>query len=81
MSRLVVYLKPKFEEYDVKVYVYNDVGKLIEERSYLGIKQVVIRASEIRVSRQLFHDYLALVVETQVPNIEVKENSLLYISG
>lgn len=80
MPKLIIYLKPKFEEYDVKVYIYSQEGRLLEEKNFEKIKQIVIRAGEVRISRQLFHEHQALIMDTQNPRIEVGEG-LLYISS
>lgn len=81
MSKIVIYVKPKLEEYEVKVYVYDANGKLIDEKAFLKVKQVVIRSPEVRLSRQLFHEYIALMIEAKSPKIEVREEGLLYILG
>lgn len=77
----MVYIKPKLEEYDVKIYFYGIDGKLVNSKEFNGIKQIVIKSQEVRVSRQIFHEYLALIVETTEPKVETKEGSLLYIQG
>mgnify|MGYP001772695086 CR=1 FL=1 len=81
MPKLIIYVKPKFEEYEVKVYTYSDDGKLVSEESYTKVKQVVIKSPEIRLSRQLFHDYVALIVDAEKPKVEVEEGGLLRVSG
>lgn len=79
MPKVILYIKPKFEEYEVDLYIYDETGKLVEERVYPSIKQVVIKSGEVRVSRQLFHEFMALIVEVKSLKLEIKENSLLYI--
>jgi hypothetical protein len=81
MPKVIVYLKPKFEEYDVEVYVYDVYGRLVDKRSIEHVKQLVIKAPEIRVSRQLFHEYTALLVDADKPRIDFKEGGLVYIYG
>lgn len=81
MSKVVVYVKPKFEEYEVRVYTYSADGKLLDEKAFSSVKQVVIRSPEIRLSRQLFHEYIALIVDVGVPKIEIREGGILYILG
>ncbi|MEM4717350.1 MAG: hypothetical protein QXE81_01140 [Desulfurococcaceae archaeon] len=81
MSKLMIYIKPKLEEYDVKIYFYGTDGRLIRSKEFYGIKQIVIKSQEVRISRQIFHEYLALIVETIDPRVETKEGSLLYIQG
>lgn len=61
--------------------MYDGEGKLVSEKEYSSIKQLVVKSQEVRLSRQIFHDYLALIVEANSPRIEVKENGLLYIHG
>ncbi|MEM4762966.1 MAG: hypothetical protein QXH78_02920 [Desulfurococcaceae archaeon] len=81
MPKFIIYIKPKFEEYDVKIYMYDGEGRLVSEKEYSSIKQLVVKSQEVRLSRQMFHEYLALIVEASSPRIEVKENGLLYIHG
>jgi len=79
MPKIITYLKPKFEEYDVEIYVYGDEGKLIERKTATHVKQVVIKAPEVRISRQLFHEYTALIIESKTARVDVKEDGLIYI--
>ena len=81
MPKVVVYIKPKSEEYDVKIYLYDDEGKLVNGETYSSIKQIAIKTQEVRLSRQIFYDYLALIIDAASPRIEVKEGGLLYIHG
>jgi len=81
MFKLILYVKPRLEEYDVKVYVYDSSGKLVEERGFPRVKQVVIRSPEVRLSRQLFHEYIAMVLDAFQPRLELKEGGLLYVYG
>lgn len=79
MTKIMVYLTPRVEEYDVHVYVYNNEGKLSLSKEYKGVKQVVIRSPEVRISRQLFFEKIAILVEAENPEIELKKEGLLYI--
>lgn len=81
MAKVVISLKHRPEEYEVKIRIYGNDGKLIDTREYNGIKQVVIRAREVRISRQIAPDPLVLVLDAEKPDVEVKEGSLLYIHG
>lgn len=81
MSKLILYIKPKFEEYEVKVCIYDSTGKLVEEKAFFGVKQIVIKGLEVRLSKQLFHEYIALIVDAPTPKVEVKEGGLLYVFG
>lgn len=81
MPKVMIYVKPKFEEYEVRVYTYDANGKLIEERGFSSVKQIVIRCPEIRLSRQLFHEYIALIANTETPKVEIKEGGILYVLG
>ncbi|MEM0000024.1 MAG: hypothetical protein QXH02_00395 [Desulfurococcaceae archaeon] len=81
MPKVIVYVKPKFEEYEVKVYTYDADGKLVDERVFSSVKQVVIRSPETRLSKQLFHEYVALIVDAEKPRIEVRKEGVLYIHG
>ena len=72
-------LKHKPEEYDVKVNIYNDEGKLVKEYTYSGVKQLVFKTSEVRVSRQLSIEPFTLVTYAEKPKVELREETLLYI--
>lgn len=79
MPKIMIYLNPKTEEYDVQVYFYDSSGKLSSRLEYKGVKQIVIRTPEVRLSRQLFHDKVALIVEAVNPRIDLRGDGLLYI--
>ena len=79
MAKVMVFLKHKPEEYIVKTIIYNDDGQKVEEKNYDGIKQVIIKACEVRLSRQLSPDPFSIVIDAKNPEIEVKEGTLLYI--
>ncbi len=81
MAKLIISLKHKPEEYDVKIKIYGSDGKLLDTKEYSGIKQLVIRSKEVRISRQIAPDPFVLIIDAEKPDIEVKEGSLLYISG
>ncbi len=79
MSKVMVFLRHKPEEYAVKTIIYSDDGQKVEEKNYDGIKQVIIKAGEVRISRQLSPDPFSLVIDAKNPKIEVKEGTLLYV--
>ncbi len=79
--KIFVSLKHKPEEYIVKLRIYDDNGKLVDSKEYEGVKQLVIRARETRISRQLAPEPYTLVIDVEKPRIELKENTLLYIEG
>ena len=81
MSKIITYIKPKFEEYKVDLYEYDNEGKLIGEKSYDHVKQIVIHSSEVRLSRQLFYESIVLIIEGNMLRVEIKNNSILYIHG
>lgn len=53
----------------------------MDSKEYEGVKQLVIRARETRISRQLAPEPYTLVIDVEKPRIELKENTLLYIEG
>lgn len=69
------------EEYDVKIYIYDDDGRLVESKNFNKVKQIILRTREIRVSRQIFYEQLALVIDSDSPRIEYREGGILYISN
>lgn len=77
--KVMVYLKPMLEEYEVRLYLYNEEGKLIDVKSYTRVKQIVVRAEEVRVSRQIFHEQLAMIIESSSPRVEYRDGGVLYI--
>lgn len=79
MPVAMLYLQPRLEEYNVTLYIYDSSGKLVESKQYSGIKQVVIRSPEVRISRQLFYDEIAVVIELRNPKVELKEGGILYV--
>jgi hypothetical protein len=81
LGKVIVYIKPKFEELDVEIHVYDSEGKMIERRVVEHAKQIVINAPEVRISRQLFYENLALIIESNTPSIDVKETGLVRIKG
>jgi len=81
LAKVIIYIKPKFEELDVEIHVYDSEGKMIEKRVIEHAKQIVISAPEVRISRQLFYENIALVIESNTPSIDVKETGLVRIKG
>ncbi|GEM_PF-918124 len=79
MYRLMIMLRYKPEEYHVKIYVYNGVGKLVDTREYNGVKQVILKTKEVLVSRQLSLEPFTIVTCAEKPRIDFRENSLLYV--
>ncbi len=79
LAKIVISLKYKPEEYDALVKTYNDEGRLEREDEYKGIKQVVIHAREVRISRQIAPSPIVLVVEAVKPRYRLVENNILYV--
>ncbi|WP_052833872.1 hypothetical protein [Staphylothermus marinus] len=79
MGKIVLSLKHKPEEYSVLIKVYGGDGALVKEESIDHIKQVIIKAGEVRLSRQLSPEPLVVVIDAEKPSIMVKEGTLLYI--
>lgn len=79
LYRLIVIFQHKPEEYDVKIDVYGEDGKLVETREYNSIKQVIFRVREILISRQLSEKPFTIVVEAVKPRIDPRGDNLLYI--
>ncbi len=81
MAKIMLSLRHKPEEYDVTIRIYNDEGILVEEKKYESIKQVVIRARETRISRQIAPSPIVLVVDLDEPQVELQGENILVIGG
>ncbi len=79
MYKLMVIMEHRPEEYVVTINMYSGEGKLVETKSYEGVKQVVLRAREVSIAKQLSPQPIVLIVSIDKPRIDFKENSLLYI--
>ncbi len=79
MPKILLSLHYKPEEYNVKIAIYNDEGKLEESREYKGVKQVVLRVPETRISRQIADSPVVLVVHGEKPIIELKAGNILVV--
>ncbi len=79
MAKAFISIHHRPEEYDVKVYVYSDDGKLYREKVYEKIKQVVIKnPREVRISAQLASNPTVLIVSIDRVSVNVRDN-ILYI--
>ncbi|MCD6488645.1 MAG: hypothetical protein J7K21_05415 [Desulfurococcales archaeon] len=82
MPKLFIALEHQPERYNVAISIYSDEGSLIEERVFKEVKQVVIKsAKEIRLSAQLASNPVVIVASIEKPIVELKHESILYISG
>ena len=79
MARVFISLNHKPEKYDVAISIYSEQGRLVEEREYRGVKQVVLKAREVRVSAQLASNPIVLIAELDNPSIEVVGEDILSI--
>ncbi|ADI32067.1 hypothetical protein [Staphylothermus hellenicus] len=79
MGKVVLSLKHRPDEYSVLARVYDSDGSLVREEGFDHIKQVIIKAGEVRLSRQLSPEPIVIVVDAEKPSIMVKEGALLYI--
>jgi len=79
--KMMIALYHKPEEYDVKLSIYDDEGKLVKEEVFRGIKQVVVKGVEVRVAAQLANNPFVLVVDVEKPIYSLKEGRLLVIGG
>ena len=77
MPKLFIALEHQPERYNVAISIYSDEGSLFKE-----VKQVVIKsAKEIRLSAQLASNPVVIVASIEKPIVELKHESILYISG
>ncbi|MEM0380748.1 MAG: hypothetical protein QW607_09600 [Desulfurococcaceae archaeon] len=81
MNRLFIVLEYKPEEFDVSISLYNEEGKLVESKEFSRVKQIVIDNCRVLVSKHLKNKPFVLIAEAFRFNIDLKENSLLYING
>ena len=79
MAKIFIYLKYRPEIYDVVVDVYDEQGKHLSRSEYSGVKQVVVRAREVRVSAQLSSNPFALVIDVSKPYVELSGKDILYV--
>jgi len=80
VGKVVLYLYPMFEEYAVKAFYYSDEGRLAESWEFKEVKNVVITAKQVSLSRQLAKEPLAIVVDVERPVVEFK-GGVLKIAG
>jgi len=79
MPKIMAALYHKPEEYDVLVSIYNSEGMLVKEKKLEGIKQVIVKSKEVRVSAQLSNNPIVLIIDIDKPIYNVKEGKLLII--
>ena len=79
MPKIMTALYHKPEEYDVIISIYSDEGLLVKEEKLKGIKQVIVKSKEVRVSAQLANNPIVLIIDTDKPVYSVKEGKLLII--
>ncbi len=79
MPKIMTALYHKPEEYDVIISIYSDEGLLVKEEKLEGIKQVIVKSKEVRVSAQLANNPIVLSIDTDKPAYSVKEGKLLII--
>jgi len=79
MPKIMTALYHKPEEYDVIISIYSDEGLLVKEEKLEGIKQVIVKSKEVRVSAQLANNPIVLIIDTDKPVYSVKEGKLLII--
>lgn len=79
MGKVILSLKHKPEEYSVSIRIYDDGGFLVKEEKYDHIKQVIIKAGEVRLSRQISPEPFVIVIDAEKPSITIKEETLLFI--
>lgn len=79
MPKIIAALYHRPEEYDVVISTYSNEGLLIKEEKFKGIKQVIIKSRETRVSAQLSNNPMVLIIDIDKPIYNVKEGKLLII--
>lgn len=79
MPKIIVALYHRPEEYDIVISTYSNEGLLIKEEKFEGIKQVIIKSREIRVSAQLSNNPMVLIIDIDKPIYNIKEGKLLII--
>ncbi len=79
MPKIMTALYHKPEEYDVIISIYNNEGLLVKEEKIEGIRQVIVRSKDVRISAQLANNPVVLIIDTDKPVYRVKEGKLLII--
>jgi hypothetical protein len=79
MKMIMLTLKHRPENYDVTVEVYDENGKLVEKKEHEGIKQIVVRGGEVRISRQIAGSPTVIVINAEKPELKVKAGSIIYV--
>ena len=79
MPKIMTALYHKPEEYDVIISIYNDEGLLVKEEKLEGIKQLIVKSKEVRVSAQLSNNPIVLIIDTDKPVYSAKEGKLIII--
>ena len=79
MPKIMAAIYHRPEEYDVILSIYDNKGLLVKEEKFEGIKQVIIKSREIRVSAQLANNPIVLIIDTEEPVYSLKEGKLLII--
>ncbi len=77
--KILLSLHHRPEEYRVKLSIYNGDGKLVDARTYNGVKQVVLRTCEARVSRQVAASPVVLMIDAEEPHVELREGGILVV--
>ncbi|RLG84056.1 MAG: hypothetical protein DRO40_02505 [Thermoprotei archaeon] len=75
--KIILVLTQKPEKYDVKISVYDEAGKLISEKEYENIKQIVVKNSEVLISAQLAPTPTVITILTEKPEINYRHNRLI----
>jgi hypothetical protein len=79
--KAILYVTPKPEQYKITVYLYSNDGKLVESSVYDGIKHVVIEECTVRLSSQIVHDEISIVVDSEEISVTKRGDSILVIRG
>ncbi len=79
--KAILYITLRPEYYKVTVYLYNDEGRLVEKSVYKKVKHIVIEECTVRLSGQIVHNSIGVVVDAEKISTSLKGENILIVKG
>lgn len=80
MFKIFIGVKPGLDKFDVYVDKYScSDGKLVESKFFNNVKQIKLLVKEVTISKQLSSDPIVLIVDSDKPVIDLKNNGVLIV--